>query len=111
MAEIEIIKEYPLTYPEVAEKLKKIKSELGELEFRAKKAEEFLEIFGKEEKEVKLQKEKLNELKIQRLKGKQITQLVNISPTDEDSIKSILATDNITLKQEDIKKIVDCLKQ
>ncbi len=49
MAEIEIIKENSLTYPEVAEKLKKIKSEIGELEFRGKKADEFLEIFGKDD--------------------------------------------------------------
>ncbi|MDP3916925.1 MAG: hypothetical protein Q8Q42_01410 [Nanoarchaeota archaeon] len=113
MPEIEIKNEIPLTYAEVAEKLKIVKKNRGDGEqgFRAKKAEEFLEIFGKEDlKKVEEKKQKLMALNIQRLKDSQIVNLINIAPTDEDSIKFILANDNITLKQEDIKKLVDCLK-
>lgn len=114
MPEIEIKNETPLTYAEVAAKLKIVNKNRGEEEkgFRAKKAEEFLETFGKEDlKKVEAQKEKIKALNIQRLKDIQIVNLINIAPTDEDSVKFILANDNITLKQEDVKKLVDCLKQ
>jgi len=115
MAEIEIKNQTPLTYAEVAEKLKIVKksrSKEDELGFRTKKAEEFLETFTKDEfKKMSEMKESIKSLNMQRLKDKQIVNLVNINPTDEDSVKTILANDNITLKQEDVKKIVDCLKK
>jgi len=114
MPEIKIKDSTPLTYAEVAEKLKIIKKakEGGELGFRTKKAEEFLESFTKEDfKRMNEAKESIKKLDIQRLKDKQIVSLVNINPTDEDSVKTILSNDNITLKQEDVKKIVDCLKK
>jgi DNA-directed RNA polymerase subunit F len=112
MPEIEIVKEQTLTYAEVKEKLDKIKKISPELGFRAKKAQEFLEVFAKDTlKQTNTLKEKLDGLGIQRLKERHITQLVNIHPEDEDSIKAILSSENLTLKQEDIKKIVDCLKQ
>jgi DNA-directed RNA polymerase subunit F len=114
MPEIKVKNSTPLTYAEVADKLKIIKKakEGGEMGFRTKKAEEFLEIFNKEEfKNMNETKEKIKGLDIQRLKDKQIVDLVNINPTDEDSVKTILSNDNITLKQEDVKKIVDCLKK
>ena len=113
MAEIEIKNETPLTYSEVAEKLKTIKKNIGdeELSFRTKKAEEYLEAFGKEGlKKIEEITKKLGELDISRLKEKQIANLADIQPVDEDSVKMILANDNITLKQEDVKKIVDCIK-
>ncbi len=115
MAEIEIKTRVPLTYAEVAEKLKVIKKSKKteeELGFRTKKAEEFLESFDKEDfKRMKELKESIKNLNIQRLKDKQIVALVNINPTDEDSIKTILSNDNITLKQEDIQALLDCLKK
>ncbi len=112
MPEIEINKETPLTYSEVKTKLDKIKKITPELGFRAKKAQEFLEAFAKDTpKQTEALKEKLNNLNIQRLKEKHVAQLINIHPEDEDSIKAILSSDNLTLKQEDVKKIVDCLKQ
>ncbi len=113
MAEIEIKNSTPLTYAELAEKLKKItKIRKGEeAGFRTKKAEEFLETFTKEElAHMSELKEKIKSLNIQRLKDKQIATLVNINPTDEDSVKTILSNDNITLKQEDVQAIIECLK-
>jgi DNA-directed RNA polymerase subunit F len=112
MPEIEVVKEEALTYPEVKEKLDKIKKINPELSFRAKKAQEFLEVFAKEtQKQNSALKEKLSGLEIQRLKERHIAQLINIRPEDEDSVKAILSSENLTLKQEDVKKIVDCLKQ
>ena len=113
MAEIEIKNEIPLTYAEVAKKLeiiKKHKKTEEEAGFRTKKAEEFLEAFGKDQvKKVEELQKKLTVLSIPRVKEKQIINLANLMPEDEDSVKIILANDNITLKQEDVKKIVDCI--
>ncbi len=113
MAEIEIKNETPLTYAEVAKKLeivKKQRSKDEEAGFRTKKAEEFLETFGKEQvKKVEELQKKLTDLNIPRIKERQIINLANLMPEDEDSVKIILANDNITLKQEDVKKIVDCI--
>ena len=114
MAEIEIKNEKPLTYSEVAEKLEIVKKNLSqeELSFRTKKAEEFLEAFGKDSmKKSEEVRKKLEGLEIQRLKEKQIVNLSNLMPTDEDSVKIILSNDNITLKQDDVKKIVDYIKK
>ncbi len=114
MAEIKIKNETPLTYSQVAEKLDIVKKNIDqeELGFRTKKAEEFLEVFGKENlKRSEEIKKKLEGLEIQRLKERQITNLSNLMPEDEDSVKIILSNDNITLKQEDVQKIVDCMKK
>ncbi|GEM_PF-7072874 len=111
MPEIELKSETPLTYADVAEKLKIVKKNRDEEElgFRAKKAEEFLEAIGKDQlKGLAALKEKVKSLEIPRLKERQVINLVNIEPTDEDSVKAILSSDNITLKQEDVKRIVDC---
>ncbi len=115
MAEIEIKNETPLSYAEVSKKLeivKKHKKAEEELGFRAKKAEEFLETVGKDNiKKIEDLQKKLAELEMPRIKNKQIINLANLMPEDEDSVKIILANDNITLKQEDVKKIVDCIKK
>ncbi len=113
MAEIEIKSEKTLNYSEVADKLKIIKKNLGENEpgFRTTKAQEFIDSFGKEGlKKVSDLKKALETLDVQRLKERQINNLANVQPTDEDSIKIILSNDNITLKEDDLKKIVDCMK-
>jgi len=109
MQEIEIINETPLTLSEIKAKLEKTKKD--DLGFRATKAMEYLKVFGKEKKEkVNELKKKIEDLNIQRLKDRQIIKLIDLKPKDEDSVKSILSTDNITLKQEDIKRIVDTIK-
>ena len=115
MAEIEIKSQTPLSYAEVAKKLevvKKHKAKDEELGFRTKKAEEFLETVGKDGlKKIEELQKKLADLDMSRIKEKQIINLANLMPEDEDSVKIILANDNITLKQEDVKKIVDCIKK
>ncbi len=109
MQEIEIINETPLTLSEIKAKLEKAKKE--ELGFRSAKAMEYLKVFGKEKTEkVNELKKQLEELNLQRLKDRHIIKLIDLRPKDEDSIKAILSAENITLKQEDIKRIVDTLK-
>tara|TARA_Y100000310_G_C20700699_1_gene829582 strand:+ start:1312 stop:1659 length:348 start_codon:yes stop_codon:yes gene_type:complete len=111
MPEIEVIRESPLTRAEVTERMKAIKKNCDELSFRATKTHEYLEVFGKADlKTAKALREGLEKLEIQRLKERHIAKLVEIAPEDGDSIKAILSSENITLKQDDLQKIVDCLK-
>lgn len=110
MAEIEIVNEKPLTLPEVKEMLINIKKNV-ELGFRANKTMDYVELFVKQKpSEAAEVKKKVEELNIMRLKDKVITKIIDLQPTDAESLKMILATENITVKQEDLGKILECLK-
>ena len=112
MPKIEIIEETPLNLHEIKEKIQEIKKRDKELNFRANKAEEYLNIITK----TKLKKPKdlekdLKELQIQRLKTKQIKKIIDLQPIDLDSIKTILSSENLTIKQEELQKIIDTVKK
>ena len=110
MAEIEIVSEKPLTLPEVKEMIVEVKKN-GELGFRANKTIEYTELFVKQKpSETAEMKKKIEELNIMRLKDKVITKIVDLMPADAESLKMILTTENITIKQEDLGKILECLK-
>lgn len=112
MAETEIIKETPLSLIEMKEKLQEIKKRDKELNFRAKKTEEYLNVIAK----IKLNKanelkKELENLEIARLKPNQIIKLVDVLPKDMDSLRMLFSNENLTLKQEDITKILDIVKK
>jgi len=110
MTEIEIVSEKPLTLPEVKEMIVEVKKN-GELGFRANKTIEYTELFVKQKpSETAEMKKKIEELNIMRLKDKVITKIVDLMPADAESLKMILTTENITIKQEDLGKILECLK-
>ncbi|MEK6861931.1 MAG: hypothetical protein AABY07_08245 [Nanoarchaeota archaeon] len=110
MAEIEIIEETPLTMSELKERLETIKKS-QELVFRSNKTLEYLNAFTKiNTKQAKEIKEKLKSLDIIRLKDKHIAKIIDLVPKDTETLKTILAQDNITVKTEDIEKILACLK-
>lgn len=109
MTEIEIINEKPLTLGEVKQMVTEIKKN-AELGFRANKTMEYVEIFVKQKpSEIAEVKKKIEELNIIRLKEKVIAKIIDLAPTDAESLKMILATENITAKQEDLGKILECL--
>ncbi len=111
MGRIEIIKEKPLTLIETKKLLEKIEKRDKELPTRTQKTKEYLNKFAKLTlKEVKDLKEKLIKLNITRLKEKTIAKIIDIQPKDIDSLRIILSTENLTLKQEDLQKIIECLK-
>lgn len=111
MAEIEISEENALTLAELKEKLVAIKKRDKELGFRATKSKEYLDKFAKLSlKQVNDLKKKLNELGIPRLKDRHIVKIIDIMPEDLDSLKMIFAGENVTIKQDDLKRILECLK-
>jgi DNA-directed RNA polymerase subunit F len=111
MAQIEILQEKPLSLVDLQEVLTKVKNRDKELNAKSQKVSEYINKFSKlnlkEKQEIE---EKIKTLEINRLSEKHISKIIDIYPEDSDSLKLILAGDNLTLKQEDIKKILECLK-
>jgi len=106
MGNIKILEEKPLTLAEVKEILSKNNNLLP----KGIKTLAYLKSIPLvKEKKIEEIKEKINGLGLTRLKDKHIVKLIDIMPTDMDSIKVILSQD-ITLKQEDLQKILDILK-
>ncbi|MDD5132937.1 MAG: hypothetical protein PHD81_03625 [Candidatus Nanoarchaeia archaeon] len=103
MVNIDVIEEKPLSMAEVKEKLANDK----ELTPRGTKTLEYLKATSliKSNKAEEL-KEKLKNLDIQRLKDKHIIKIIDILPKEMDSLKVILSQD-VTLKQEDLQKILE----
>lgn len=107
---MKIIEEKAISLPEMDYHIQEMKKRDKELNFRAKKVEEYFKVIPKVKDHKKLTKE-LEDAQIQRLRPKHIALIVNISPTDIDSLKTILSGENITLKDEDLHKIVDIVKK
>src|SRR3989344_2509458 len=111
MPEIEIVNETPITLVEVREKLKDIKKRDKELTFRANKTADYIDTFTTVKLE-KLQalKKSILDLNIGRLRERHVVKVLDIMPKDIDSLKSIFSGENLTLKGEDLTKIMDILK-
>ena len=103
---MEIIEQRSISLPEMDIHIQEMKKRDKELNFRAKKVEEYLKTVTKVKDYENLVKE-LEDSGISRLKQKHITLIVNICPTDLDSLRTVLSGENITLKDDDLKKIVD----
>ena len=111
MSQIEIIQETSITLVETNILLEKIYKRDKELSERAKKTQEYInKITKKSEKDVKEIKEMIKKADITRLKEKHITKIIDIMHKDIDSLKTIFANEPMTLKQEELNKIIECLK-
>jgi len=109
MAELDISKETPITMAELKEKLTQIKKN-HELSFRANKTLEYLGNVTKHKPaDVEELKKKLQSLDIIRLKDTHIAKIIDLEPTDIDGLKAIFASENVTLRPEDMKRIIECI--
>ena len=106
MVNIKILEEKPMTLAEVKTRLEDNKEPIP----KGIKTLTYLKSIPilKEKKAQEL-KEKINALGLTRLKDKHIVKIIDIMPTDLDSLRAILSQD-ITLKQEDLQKILEILK-
>lgn len=107
---MEIIEQKPLNISEMKDHIEEIKKRDKELNFRAKKVEEYLNKVAKT-KAYKELKQSLESLGITRLRAKHITLIVNILPKDIDTLQMILSGENLTLKSEDLEKILETVKK
>jgi len=108
MVNLEVINENALSMSELKDKLDSIKKRDGTLNPRGIKTYDYITKFMR--KDMKKIKEKLVQLNIGRLKDKHINKIIDISPNNVDELKSILSGENLTLKQEDLTKIIETVK-
>ena len=107
---MEIINEKSISISELKEKLEEIKKRDKELTFRGQKVDEYLKKVSKFKKHKELRAE-LEKLEVSRLKERHITKMIDVLPKDIDSLRATLVGENLTLKQEDLVKIVDVVKK
>ncbi len=110
MVDMTVVEQKPLLMADVKEKLENIKKDNKELNFRAEKVYAYLEEFVtlKKEKADELHK-KLSGLGLQRLREKQIVKIIDVMPEDQESLKALFSGEAISLKQDELKQILDAL--
>ncbi|MDP4012061.1 MAG: hypothetical protein Q8R00_00435 [Candidatus Nanoarchaeia archaeon] len=109
MGEIEIIQEKALTLNELKTKLEEVKKRDKELNFRASKTLEYLGLTVEKKQKTDFKKI-IEDLGIQRLKDRHIAKIADLQPKDLESIKTLFIGENLTIKQEDMQRILECLK-
>ncbi|MBS3107453.1 hypothetical protein J4468_00915 [Candidatus Woesearchaeota archaeon] len=110
MSDIKILEERPISMVEVKSALDKSKKD-NELNFRALKASEYMNAFVKlKPKEYKELYDKIEALAIPRLKDKHIIKILDIMPQEIESMKALFINDTVTVKQDDLKRILEALK-
>ncbi len=110
MGELEVVNEKPLPTAVLKELLEGMEKD-AELSFRATRTLEYLKNFVKRKgNEVEEIKKKLQELNILRLKEKQMVKIIDMNPSDAEELKALLVGENVTLKQEELNSIIECLK-
>ncbi len=111
MAEFAVLEEAPITLAHLKEKLEALEKE-EKLSFRGEKTKAYLEGFitlsGKEAQKLH---EEVAALNIPRLKERHIVKVLDIMPKDLDSMKVLFSGDNITISDEDLKKILNVIPQ
>jgi len=111
MVDMTIVEQKPLMMADVKEKLSAVKKETKELNFRAEKVhnylQEFVSIKGKDAEELY---KKLAGLGLQRLREKHIVKIIDIMPEDAESLKALFAGEAISLKQDELKQILDAIQ-
>ncbi len=112
MPDLKIVSETPLSMVDVKEKLKAIKKRDEELGTRSAKTLEYLNLFvHMDKKKADDLDKKIAELNIPRLRDRHIVKIIDLLPQDLDSLKVIFTGDNITIKPEDLKRILDVIKE
>lgn len=106
-----IVEEKPMPMYELKNEVGKIKKRDGELNFRAAKTEEYLNVFvnlgPRKGKELV---DEIKALQIPRLKEEHIYKIVDVMPTDAESLKLVLHGYTLNVSKENMKKIVNVLK-
>ncbi len=106
-----IISEQPILSAEVRDRLEAIKEKEGELNFRAQKTLDHLQMFSHDQKKAKQVFDAITKLEIPRLREQQIIKLVDIMPTTETDVKFCLQGYNVTVTSENMKKIAETIAE
>lgn len=107
---MEILEEKPVALFEVKSQIAKIKKRDKEVNYRLNKVDEYLKTFlTLSEKEGKDLYDKVEKLKIPRLKEVHIMKLIDLMPETADDAKVVLQNYAVTVSQDNLKKIVELL--
>ena len=108
----EVISEEPLAMAEVKNLLKKVEKRDEELTFRSAKTVEYLkELTLLSETKAKELAKKIMDLGIPRLKEEHVAKIIDLMPYTKDDIKLVLSGYTLTIKDENVKKILDVLTE
>lgn len=111
MSEFQVLEENPLCLSQLKKSLKDLQTE-ATLNFRAEKTNAYLEAFALySDKEAAELIKKIQALNIPRLKERHIVKVIDVMPKDVDSLRLLLSTETLTIKDEDLKKILDVIPQ
>lgn len=110
MSDAKILSEVPISMKELKEELENIKKRDKELNFRANKAEEYLNHFSPIKKEKELEQE-ITKLDVPRLKDVHIKKIVDLMPGSVDELKIILQGYPISINNENLKKIIEIVQK
>jgi len=112
MTTMKILSEKPVSMAELKNELENIKKRDKELNFRANKTEDYLNQFVSVKKvdDVNELIKKLTALNIPRLKEQHISKIVDIMPMTVKDLKVVLQNYIVTVNNENMKKIVDTIK-
>ncbi len=112
MPDLKILAENPISIVDAKEKLRAIKKRDGDLNSKAAKSFEYLSAFIHiDKKNADELAAKIAELNIPRLRERHIVKIIDTMPQELDSLKIIFTGDNITIKPEDLKRILDVIKE
>lgn len=113
MPDTEVIEEKPLTLTEVSEQLDQIQKRDRELNFRASRVRDYINLFitKKDLERSKKLREELENANIPRLKDKHIVKILDFMPQSIDELKLLFMGDQtLILKQEELEKILSIIK-
>ena len=107
-----IISQTPINSTELYAEMKRIKDRDKELGFRAQKTVDYLESIGTlDAKKGKELLEKLLKLEVPRLRDMHFHKIIDLKPTSAKDVKIILQGYNVTVSQENCKKIAETVAE
>ncbi|PIN74735.1 hypothetical protein COV18_05945 [Candidatus Woesearchaeota archaeon CG10_big_fil_rev_8_21_14_0_10_37_12] len=107
-----IISQTPISAAELHDELKRIKKRDDELGFRAQKTVDYLEsMHFIDVKKAKELEQKLTALDVPRLRDVHFNKLIDVLPITEKDVKVVLQGYNITVTNENCKKIADVVAE
>ncbi len=107
-----IISQMPINASELHAEMKRIKARDAELGFRAQKTIDYLESLNVlDVKKAKELMDKLVKLEVPRLRDIHFHKMIDVMPANAKDVKTALQQYNLTVSQENCKKIADVVAE
>ncbi len=107
-----IISQMPINNSELHAEMKRIKARDTELGFRAQKTIDYLESLNVlDVKKAKELMDKLVKLEVPRLRDIHFHKMIDVMPTNAKDVKTALQQYNLTVSQDNCKKIADVVAE